>query len=54
MELTSNDTADVKEEKLSEIYDDIETVGADIFIQKDNGEYFRESPRKKYCKRHRA
>ena len=38
MELTSDDTADVKEEKLSEIYDDIETVGADIFIQKDNGE----------------
>ena len=46
MELTSDDTADVKEEKLSEIYDDIETVGADIFIQKDNGEYFSRKPKK--------
>lgn len=46
MELTSDDTADIKEEKLSEIYDDIETVGADIFIQKDNGEYFSRKPKK--------
>ena len=46
MELTSDDTADVKEEKLSEIYDDIETVGADIFIQKENGEYFSRKPKK--------
>lgn len=45
-ELTSDDTADKKEEKLSKIYEDIEKVGADIFIQKDNGEYFSRKPKK--------
>lgn len=39
-ELASNDSRDKKEERLSEIYDEIEKINADIFIQKDNDEYF--------------
>lgn len=53
-ELVSNDSRDKKEERLSEIYDEIEKINADIFIQKDNGEYFSKKPKSEILEKARS
>ena len=44
-ELISDDSIEEKKEALGKIYDEVERVNADIFIQKGSGEYFSRKPK---------
>lgn len=45
-ELISDDSKKEKEEKLGKIYDELERINADIFIEKESGECFSRKPKR--------